>query len=178
MVPLICILFSSFMTAQMTQSETALRVGDPAPEFTLPYATREKIVREGMNLRETTNNGPVILAFYPADWSGGCTKEMCTMRDDFAYFTGLGVAVLGISGDYMYSHHEWAKHHNLPFALLSDHDHAVARAYLSYNEETGYNRRTVYVVDTTGTIAYIDLAYRVDTPESFEKLKTALTSIK
>lgn len=157
------------------QPETALRVGEPAPDFTLPYATKEQIVREGMRLSDVSAKGPVILAFYPADWSGGCTKEMCTMRDNFA---DLGVTVLGISGDYVYSHFEWAKHHNLPFPLLSDHDHAVARAYLSYNEETGYNRRTVYVVDTAGKIAYIDLSYRVDTSESFDKLKSALSSIK
>jgi peroxiredoxin Q/BCP len=90
----------------------------------------------------------------------------------------LGATVYGISGDYIYSHREWAKHHNLQFALLSDHDHSIAKTYSSYNAATGMNLRTVYVIERNGTIAYIDLTYKAGTPDSFEKLKTALTRLK
>ena len=65
----------------------------------------------------------------------------------------------------------------LPFLLLSDHSHRVARLYESYNEESGFNIRTVYVIDKRGTIAYIDPAYKAGSPESFAKLKDALSTL-
>jgi peroxiredoxin Q/BCP len=86
----------------------------------------------------------------------------------------LGVDVLAISGDYVYSHHEWAKHHDLPFRLLSDHDHRVARAYDSYNDATGYNRRTVFAIDRSGRIAYLDLDYSVRDDSDYRLLVSAL----
>lgn len=117
----------------------------------------------------------MLLAFYPADWSGGCTKEVCSFRDDIAMFERLDVDVLAISGDYVYSHHAWAKDLDLPFRLLSDHDHTVARAYQSYNASTGYNRRNVFVVDKKGLIAYVDLEYSVRDDADFKALQSALS---
>lgn len=160
------------------QSPEALTIGQPAPEFTLPYATKDSISRTPLKLSDIVGKNNIILAFYPADWSSGCTKEVCTMRDDFAALQSLNADVLGISGDYVFSHHEWAKYHNLPFRLLSDHLHEVAKAYNSYNEKTLMNKRTVFVIDKQGRIAYMDLAYSVATPDSFNKLKAALAQIK
>ncbi|MBI4418857.1 MAG: redoxin domain-containing protein, partial [Ignavibacteriales bacterium] len=73
------------------------------------------------------------MAFYPADWSPGCTKELCTFRDSLARLQEPNVEILAISGDYVWSHHAWAKHHEFPFKLLSDHRHTVARLYASSN---------------------------------------------
>ena len=58
----------------------------------------------------------------------------------------LGVTVVGVSGDYVHSHRAWAKDLDLPFMLLSDHDHGVAKAYESYDPSTGFNLRTIFVV--------------------------------
>jgi peroxiredoxin len=154
-----------------------LKVGDRAPDFTLPAASKDSVYQSGIALASRTGGSAVILAFYPADWSGGCTKEMCTMRDNFRDLGSLGATVFGISGDYVYSHREWAKALGLPFLLLSDHSHRVARLYESYNEESGFNIRTVYVIDKRGTIAYIDPAYKAGSPESFAKLKDALSTL-
>jgi len=154
-----------------------LRVGDAAPDFTLPAATQDTIEFHGIRLADAVGKGEIILAFYPADWSGGCTKEMCTMRDNFRDLGGLGATVYGISGDYVFSHRQWAKALGLPFTLLSDHDHRVARLYESYNEQSGFNKRTVYVIDRKGTIAYIDPAYVAGSEDSFAKLKNALATI-
>ena len=96
------------------------------------------------------------------------------MRDGFSELASLEATIFGISGDYVYSHREWAKQLDLPFTLLSDHDHAVAKQYASYNPERGYNRRTVIVVDRDGTIAYVDMEYKVSSPESFDRLRSAL----
>jgi peroxiredoxin len=155
----------------------SLKVGDRAPDFTLQGATKDSIDRAGVTLSSRAGGDAIILAFYPADWSGGCTKEMCTMRDNFGDLGSLGATVFGISGDYVYSHHEWAKSLGLPFMLLSDHDHHVARMYESFNEKAGYNFRTVYVIDRHGAIAYIDPAYVAGSPDSFAKLKAALSTI-
>jgi peroxiredoxin len=157
---------------------TPLQIGDPAPDFTLPFATQDTINKSGITLSSVVGRGNIVLAFYPADWSGGCTTEMCTMRDNFSALAGLDATVFGISGDYVYSHHEWAKFHHLPFALLSDHSHIVARAYNSFNAETGYNRRTVYVIGRDGRIAYVDLAYAAGSPASFDMLKATLSRLR
>ena len=154
----------------------SLKVGDAAPAFTLSLATKDTILSKGFSLASQIGKGNIVLAFYPADWSGGCAKEMCTLRDNFLELESLGADVYGISGDYVYSHREWAKHLNLQFGLLSDHDHTVAKLYQSYNPDTGFNKRTVFVIDRNGKIAYIDLEYKAGTQDSFNKLKTALSS--
>ncbi len=169
------LLFAGPMIAQTTDS---LSVGDTAPDFTLPYATKDSIASDNLTLSSLFGIRNIILAFYPADWSGGCTKEMCTMRDNFELLSGLDAEILPISGDYEYSHHEWAKFHNLQFKLVSDHKHETAKKYSSYNELEGMNKRTVYVIDKKGKIAYIDLAYKARDAASFDKLKLALTSLK
>ncbi|HUI08802.1 MAG TPA: peroxiredoxin [Bacteroidota bacterium] len=167
----------SFLLPLAASAGEKLRVGDAAPDFTLPAATQDTIEFHGIRLSGVVGKQEIILAFYPADWSGGCTKEMCTMRDNFRDLGSLGATVFGISGDYVFSHRQWAKALGLPFTLLSDHDHHVARAYASYNEQSGFNQRTVYVIDRAGKIAYIDPAYVAGSEDSFAKLKSALSAL-
>lgn len=158
----------------------AVKVGDAAPEFRLPYATQEKIFMkpdEHMALSSLRGKN-VILAFYPADWSGGCTKEVCALRDTFAELSKLNATVLGVSGDYVFSHHEWAKFHKLQFPLLSDHDHKVARAYDSYNESNGLNKRTVYLIDKTGVVRYANMAFKAGEKADYDTLRAELEKMK
>lgn len=171
------LLATSLLVAQ-SNTAPALEVGQSAPDFSLPYATRDSISRTPLKLSDFVGKRNVVLAFYPADWSDGCTKEVCTMRDDFGNLDKLNAEILAISGDYVFSHFEWAKHHNLPFKLLSDHPHDVAKTYSSYNEKSGMNRRTVFVVDKQGKIAYIDLQYGVADNEDFVRLKEALSKLQ
>ena len=162
----------------LADDQPALKVGDRAPDFTLPYATRDSIASDSLSLSKLIGHDNVVLAFYPADWSGGCTKEVCTLRDNFTNLAKLNADVVAISGDYVFSHHEWAVHHNLPFKLASDHNHHVAKEYGSYMEPYGFNRRTVFVVDHQGKIAYMDMAYSVRDSVSFGKLQAALQKLK
>lgn len=161
-----------------THAADSLTVGSEAPDFSLPYATKESIGKEPLTLSKEVAKGPIVLAFYPADWSGGCTVEVCTFRDNFSQLDSLGIRVWGISGDYKYSHHEWAKHHDLPFELLADHDHAVANIYNSYEPESLMNKRTIFVVGSDGRIAYVNTRYKAREPQDFEALKSALASVK
>jgi len=175
---LIVTLILSFAAAVALADDTpAPGVGEAAPDFSLPYATRDSVFRDSLRLSALVGKKNVVLAFYPADWSGGCTKEVCALRDNFTALGGLNADVVGLSGDYMFSHHEWAKFHNLPFRLASDHNHAVAKKYGSYNEEYGYNKRTVFVVNRAGKIAYEDLAYSPRDSVSFMKLQGALKTL-
>jgi len=160
-------------------ASAAPKVGEPAPDFKLPYATAEKIFfrpDEHMSLASLRGKN-VILAFYPADWSGGCTTEVCTFRDTFADLGKLNAVVLGISGDYVFSHHEWAKHHKLPFALLSDHDHKVARAYDSYMEQYGLNKRTIFILDKDGVVRYSNLAFKAGDKKDYDALRAELEKL-
>jgi len=158
----------------------APKVGQAAPDFRLPYATQEQIYlkpEEHMSLSGQRGKN-IILAFYPADWSGGCTKEVCTLRDTFAELSKLNATVLGISGDYVFSHHEWAKFHKLQFPLLSDHDHKVARAYDSYMESAGYNKRTVYLIDKEGIVRYVNLDFKAGDMNDYKSLREELAKLK
>lgn len=158
---------------------TAPKVGEPAPDFKLPYATAEKIFfrpEEHMSLSSLRGKN-VILAFYPADWSGGCTTEVCTFRDTFADLGKLNAIVLGISGDYVFSHHEWAKHHKLQFPLLSDHDHKVAKAYDSYMEQYGLNKRTIFIIDKDGVVRYSNLAFKAGDKKDYDALRAELEKL-
>lgn len=155
------------------------KVGDSAPDFSLPYATQEKIYLkpdERMTLASMRGKN-VILAFYPADWSGGCTKEVCTLRDTFAELSKLNATVLAISGDYVFSHQEWAKFHKLQFPLLSDHDHKIARLYGSYNEAAGFNNRTIFLIDKDGIVRYSNLAFKAGDANDYNKLKEELAKL-
>jgi peroxiredoxin len=159
---------------------SAPKVGQAAPDFKLPYATAEQIYlkpEEYLSLSGQRGKN-VILAFYPADWSGGCTKEVCTLRDTFAELSKLNATVLGISGDYVFSHHEWAKFHKLQFPLLSDHDHKVARLYESYMEDAGYNKRTIYLVDKEGVVRYVNLDFKAGDANDYSRLREELAKLK
>ena len=171
------LIFGLLSQTVYSQPGKPLSVGDSPPDFSLPFATKDSVGDGPYTLTGVIGKKIIVLAFYPADWSGGCTKEMCTMRDNFGDLAKLNALVLGISGDYEYSHHEWAKYHSLPFPLLSDHLHAVAKQYGSYGEN-GFNRRTVYVIDTRGKIAYIDLEYKTRDQSSFLKLAEAIHKIR
>ena len=81
----ICVLFLAGVSTMKAQADgvVELRVGDMAPDFSLPYATRDSVGQDDLKLSSLFGRGAIVLAFYPADWSGGCTKEVCTFRDKF-----------------------------------------------------------------------------------------------
>jgi peroxiredoxin len=179
MMGLTVFLFASAIAAQV-QTVSAPRVDETAPDFRLPYATQEKIFtkpEEQISLSSQRGKN-VILAFYPADWSGGCTKEVCTLRDTFAELAKLNATVLAISGDYVFSHHEWAKYHNLQFPLLSDHDHHVAKLFDSYRDGTGFNKRTIYLIDRNGVVRFVNLDFKAGDSTDYDALRDQFEKLK
>jgi len=81
-----------------------------------------------------------LIAFHPADWSDTCTKQAQGFRENLKEFEEFGVEILLVSGDYIFSRHEWAKHLKLPFYLLSDHKHDMGKAFGIYDDTTGLTR--------------------------------------
>jgi hypothetical protein len=91
--------FVAVMLAGIVLADSAPpKVGDAAPDFSLPYATRDSIASDDLKLSSLVGKRNIVLAFYPADWSGGCTKEVCTLRDNFTALSALNAEIIGLSG--------------------------------------------------------------------------------
>jgi thioredoxin-dependent peroxiredoxin len=148
-------------------------IGDDAPGFTLPGV--EQGVRRDYSLSDYRGRR-VVLAFYPGDDTPGCTRQMCSYRDDFAEFEGLQAVLLGISPQDVDSHELWAKKRNLQFPLLADTDRAVARAYGVAAPVIGI-RRSVFVIDAGGVVRYKDMKLIGATFEKAGKLAGILRDI-
>lgn len=104
-------------------SETAIRVGAPAPDFTLPDENGTPVHLADFRGKR------VVLYFYPKDDTPGCTAQACGFRDVFLDISEHNATVLGISTDDSASHVRFKTKYNLPFTLLSDTDHRVAELY-------------------------------------------------
>lgn len=167
---LACVLFSTNAIAA-----DSLKVGDIMPEFKLPYATKDTVVFEGIYSKDLAGKS-YLLAFYPADWSGGCTKEVCTFRDAIKDFEDLNVTVFGVSVDSPFSHRKWAEAENLNFKLLSDQTHKFGKAMGVYNEERGVFTRSTFVIGPDGKIIYADYDYSVKDDKDFQALKEFLAT--
>lgn len=132
-----------------------LNEGDKAPTF----STKDS---EGKSVKLSDYKGQrLILYFYPRDNTPGCIKEACSFRDEFSQLKKLGLRVVGISGDSEASHKKFIAKFDLPFTLLMDEDHAIAKAYGSYGEKTFMGRRflgihrTTFVIGADGKIEKI-----------------------
>lgn len=131
---------------------TNLKVGDMAPDFTLPATTGGKVTLSDFRGKQT-----VVLAFFPAAFTGGCTKEMQTYQLGADKFNGSGAAVFGISEDNTPSQREFAKQLGLAFPLLSDFaTRKVAQEYGVLNPQVGVANRVTFVIDKNGRIDYME----------------------
>ena len=149
-------------------------VGEMAPEFTLPWATRDSVGPADAPFRLGHLRGKiVVLAFYPRDFTSGCTAEMRTFTDEYDLMFGEGVEVVGISVDSLTTHVSFASSLKVPFKLLSDPAQAVAKRYGS-NGSQGAMRRTVYVIDREGRVTYRNLRFGALDRRSYDELKLAV----
>jgi len=123
-----------------------LRVGDRAPEFSLPNESGETVRLSGL-----LESGPVVLYFYPADFTPGCTAQACSMRDWRDELAKAGYRVVGVSAQSEESHARFDGKHNLGFTLLTDEGRAVARAYGAVSFGV-LPRRVTFVIATDGVI--------------------------
>jgi thioredoxin-dependent peroxiredoxin len=135
-------------------SDRRLEPGDEAPDFTLADADGEQVSLSSLRGQQ------VIVYFYPAAMTPGCTKEACDFRDSIQSLAAAGVTVLGISPDKPAKLAKFRDRDSLNFPLLSDPDHKVEQAYGAYGQKTLYGKTTVgvirstFVVDGEGKIAH------------------------
>jgi peroxiredoxin len=139
------------LQAQQTLPKTHLKVGDSAPDFTLPSTHGGKI-----NLTDFRGKSAVVLAFFPAAFTGGCTAEMKSYHADIAKFESMGAKLFGISTDNLPSQSYWAKEVlKAEVPLLSDFSKKTAETY-GVLMPSGVANRTTFVVDVDGKIQYIE----------------------
>jgi peroxiredoxin Q/BCP len=135
--------------------EMSLKVGDKAPDFTLPSDGGGKISLKALK------GGAVVLYFYPKDDTSGCTAEACAFRDALPDFSKANAAVIGISRDSVASHDKFKTKYELPFPLASDADGKVCEAYATWVEKSMYGRkymgieRATFLIDGKAVIRHI-----------------------
>ena len=149
-------------------------VGRQAPAFRLPWANRDGVGPADQPYDLSLDRGKtVVLAFFPRDFTSGCTAEMKTFAEQYDSLFGPEVVVLGISVDSLATHVRFANSLGLPFRLLSDPTQEVARRYAS-NDRSGYMRRTVYVVGADGRVHYRNTKFNALDPGAYAELGTAV----
>lgn len=127
-----------------------LAAGTAAPDFSLHVTPDQKL-----SLKELRGK-PVILAFYPADWSPVCGDQMALYNEVLSEFHKFGAELLGISVDGVWCHDAFAKDRHLHFPLLADFEPkgAVAKSYGAYRADDGFCERALFVIDKNGVIAW------------------------
>lgn len=155
---------------------SGLEIGAEAPDFTLLEAPGKTIT-----LSDEIKKGPVVLVFYPADFTSVCQKELCTFRDALAEYNNLGSSVLGISVDGLFSHKAFKEANGIEFPLLSDWDKTVIKAYdIVYDDFVGMKgvaKRSVFVIDTDRTVVYAWVSEDPGKLPPFEEVKMAVTKL-
>ena len=133
---------------------TILQAGTPAPEFSLESNRGDVIALADLRGK------PVILAFYPADWSPVCGDQLALYNEVLPMFDEYGAQLLGISVDNRWSHKAYAQDRNLSFPLLADFEPKgeVAKKFGAYNFQAGLSERALFVIDAEGMIHWSHLS--------------------
>jgi peroxiredoxin Q/BCP len=137
-------------------TDQKLAPGDVAPDFSLPDADGKTVSLSALRGQR------VIVYFYPAAMTPGCTKEACDFRDNLGVLADAGLTVLGISPDTPEKLAKFRDKESLNFSLLADPGRDVLKAYGAYGEKTMYGKKTVGVIRSTfviGTDGTVERAY-------------------
>jgi peroxiredoxin len=150
-------------------------VGTPAPDFTLVDQDRQPVTLSALRGR------PVVLAFFPAAFSGTCTKELCTFRDQLATLNQARAQVLGISVDTFFALKAFRDAQQYTFPLLSDFNKQVIRDYGVFNEDMiglkGIAKRAVFVIDKDGVVRYREVLEDARNEPAYDTVFATLTQL-
>ena len=146
-----------------------------APKFTLTNTDLKPITLDHFKDKK------LVILFFPLAFSGGCTKEMCIMRDNFSIYEKLDAEIIGVSVDSPFSLKKFKEEHNLSFTLGSDFNKKMTKSYkVSFDGDfagmTGFSRRASFVIDGKGRIRYSEIAPSGEMP-NFEAIQAALATI-
>lgn len=158
--------------------------GAPAPSFTLPTLTVD-----GPQLVSTDSylgKKNLVLLFFPMAFTGVCTKEMCSITEDYSAYEKLDAEVLGISGDNPFAQAAWAEKEGIKLTLLSDYEHEVTEmfkvSYPSFLPEKnlhmgGVPKRSAFVIDKEGRVRYSEVLESPGDLPNFDRIKEVLESL-
>jgi thioredoxin-dependent peroxiredoxin len=149
-----------------------LTIGARAPEFTLPDADGQ-----ATSLSNLLRDGPLVLYFYPADFTPGCTREACQIRDLYPEVDAAGLRIAGVSPQSPESHRSFREKYKLPFTLLADVDRFVIKMY-GVQGPLGFGvRRTTFLIDQARHIQDAIVAdFRIAEHEAFVRKAVALSA--
>jgi peroxiredoxin len=153
-----------------------LKIGDKAPDFKLFSSDKKE-----MNLNDYKGKNVIIL-FFPMAFTSVCTAELCSMRDDIAYYSGLNAEVLAISVDSPFTLAKFKEDQHLNFPLLSDFNKETSKSYDAFYEEfvlgmKGVSKRSAFVIDKEGVIRYAEVLDSAGNLPNFEAIKSVLSSL-
>jgi len=152
----------------------SVEVGQQAPDATLVSGERKPVKISEFRGKTT------VLAFFPAAFTGTCTKEMCRFRDDYTRLDSLKAQVIGISADTPFTLAEWGKQLNLKQLMLSDFNHEAMKAYGVYDGAflggllDGIAKRSVFVIDRAGKVVYRWIADKPGVEPAYEEVEAAI----
>jgi peroxiredoxin Q/BCP len=141
-----------------------IQVGMKAPDFALADENGKLVKLSSFRGKR------VILYFYPADDTPGCTAQACGFRDNFDEIQEKNAVVIGISPDDAHSHQKFRSKYDLPFILLSDPNHSVAKEYGAWGEKTSFGKKSIglirsqFVIDEQGKV--VDAHVKVKAKDS------------
>jgi peroxiredoxin len=156
--------------------QMAIKVGDKAPLFTLRDSDKKEVSLEDYKGKN------VVLLFFPLAFTGVCTTELCTMRDDIGTYQGLDAEILAVSVDSLFTLEKFKAEQNLNFSLLSDFNKEVSRAYDALYEDfvldmKGVSKRSAFVIDKEGVVQYAEVLESAGDLPNFEAVKSTLVSL-
>lgn len=147
----------------------SIEKGEIVPGFELKNQDGELF-----NSKEVIGKKPVVIYFYPKDFTPGCTKEACSFRDSYEDFKEAGAEVIGISNDSEKSHAKFSKKYNLPFVLLSDASGKVRKKFGIKKSLLGLvPGRETFVIDADGKVIF-----KFNSLDASKHMKKALNAIK
>ncbi len=154
----------------------AIKVGDNAPDFTLLDTDLQKVSLSSFNGKN------VVLLFFPAAFTGVCTKEMCTVRDNFDKYSKLNSQVFAISVDSPFTQKVWKAQNNLNFPVLSDFNKEVSKLYGAFYDVFGpgkfdlfgVSKRAAFAIDKNGKIKYIEVLEDAGNEPNYDAIVKAL----
>jgi peroxiredoxin len=154
----------------------SLQVGQEAPDFTLKDTERQDV-----SLSSFKGKKNVVLLFVPFAFSGVCTQELCSVRDNLSAYNTLDAEVLGISVDSPFAQKQWKEQEKLNFTLVSDFNREVSKAYSAqYDNMMGFQgvaKRAAFVIDKAGKVQYAEVLESAGNQPDFDKINAALKSL-
>lgn len=154
----------------------AIKIGSQAPNFTLVGSDTKEV-----NLADFKGQN-VLLLFFPFAYTSVCTAELCSTRDDIAFYQEMDAQVLGISVDSPFTLAKFKEDQHLNFPLLSDFNKAASQDYGSFYDEfflglKGVSKRSAFVIDKKGTVQYAEVLDNAGEIPNFEGIKAALQGL-